>query len=62
MRRFLLTKKLGLWNIYGGLILLHSAFGLRWIILFFRNFFATLPVEIEEVAKIDGGHRLPDLL
>jgi len=52
---FLLTKKLGLWNTYRGLILLHSAFGLPWIILFFRNFFATLPVEIEEAAKIDGA-------
>jgi len=52
---FLLTKRLGLWNTYGGLILLHSAFGLPWIILFFRNFFATLPVEIEEAAKIDGA-------
>jgi len=24
-----------------------------WIALFFRNFFTTLPVEIEEAAKID---------
>ncbi len=52
---FLLENKLGLWNTHLGLILLHSAFGLPWIILFLRNFFATLPIEIEESARIDGA-------
>ncbi len=37
------------------LILVHSAWGLAWIILFLRNFFLTLPVEIEEAAKVDGA-------
>jgi multiple sugar transport system permease protein len=40
---------------YIGLILLHSAFGLPWQILFLRNFFSTLPVEIEEAARVDGA-------
>ncbi len=52
---FLLENQLGLWNTHIGLILLHSAFGLPWIILFLRNFFMTLPVELEEAAKIDGA-------
>lgn len=52
---FFLMKDLHLLNTRLGLILLHSAFGLPWIILFLRNFFMTLPVEIEEAAKIDGA-------
>jgi multiple sugar transport system permease protein len=46
---------LGLWNTYIGLILVHSAFALPWQILFLRNFFSLLPVEIEEAALIDGA-------
>lgn len=42
-------------NSYIALILLHSAFGLPWQILFLRNFFGTLPVEIEEAARVDGA-------
>jgi multiple sugar transport system permease protein len=40
---------------YVALILLHTAFGLPWQILFLRNFFATLPIEIEEAARVDGA-------
>ncbi len=42
-------------NSYIGLILLHSAFGLPWQVLFLRNFFSTLPVDIEEAARVDGA-------
>lgn len=38
-----------------GLILLHTAFGLPWQILFLRNFFMTMPVEVEEAARVDGA-------
>lgn len=38
-----------------GLIILHSAWGLPWIILFMRNFLGALPVEIEEAARVDGA-------
>lgn len=38
-----------------GLILLHSAWGLPWIILFMRNFFVALPPEVEEAARVDGA-------
>ncbi len=46
---------IGLWNNYIGLILVHSAFALPWQILFLRNFFSILPVEVEEAARIDGA-------
>lgn len=37
------------------LILIHSAWGLPWIILFMRNFIGALPVEVEEAARVDGA-------
>ena len=52
---FVLFRNLNLLNSYIGLILLHSAFGLPWQILFLRNFFSTLPIEIEEAALVDGA-------
>ncbi len=52
---FQIMSSLGLVSNYIGLILVHSAWGLAWIILFMRNYFLTLPVEIEEAAKVDGA-------
>jgi multiple sugar transport system permease protein len=50
-----LFDNLHLLNNYLGLILLHTTFGLPWQVLFLRNFFATLPIEIEEAARVDGA-------
>jgi multiple sugar transport system permease protein len=52
---FNLFLRLQIQNNYIGLILLHSAFGLPWQILFLRSFFSTIPVEIEEAARVDGA-------
>ncbi len=52
---FTLFRSLNLLNNYIGLILLHSSFGLPWQVLFLRNFFSTLPIEIEEAALMDGA-------
>ncbi len=52
---YTLFNSLNLLNNYVGLILLHTAFGLPWQVLFLRNFFSTLPVEIEEAALVDGA-------
>jgi len=53
---FLIVKKLGLVDSVGGLIApnLCSAFG----VFMLRQFFRTLPVELEEAARIDGTSRL----
>lgn len=53
---FLIVKKLGLVDNVGGLIVpnLCSAFG----IFLLRQFFRTLPIELEEAARIDGTSRL----
>ena len=52
---FQIMTSLGLVDNYISLILVHSAWGLAWIILFMRNFFLRLPIEIEEAAKVDGA-------
>jgi multiple sugar transport system permease protein len=53
---FLIVKKLGMVDTIGGLIMpnLCSAFG----IFMLRQFFRTLPIELEEAARIDGTSRL----
>jgi len=53
---FLIVRKLGLIDTLGALILpnLAGAFG----IFLLRQFFRTLPVELEEAARIDGASRL----
>jgi multiple sugar transport system permease protein len=53
---FLIVKKLGLIDTLGALIVpnLANAFG----IFMLRQFFRTLPVELEEAARIDGASRL----
>ncbi|MFQ5918516.1 MAG: carbohydrate ABC transporter permease [Thermoplasmata archaeon] len=52
---FGLMDDINLVNNLLGLIILHAAWGLPWIILFMRNFFGQLPVEIEEAARVDGA-------
>jgi len=53
---FLIVRKMGLIDTLGALIVpnLASAFG----IFLLRQFFRTLPVELEEAARIDGASRL----
>lgn len=41
-----------------GLILVHSAWGTPWIAFFLRNFFLSLPPDIEESARVDGASEL----
>jgi multiple sugar transport system permease protein len=52
---FQIMANLRLIDSYFSLLLVHSAWGLPWIILFMRNFFTTLPIEVEEAARVDGA-------
>jgi len=52
---FLTMFRLGLWNTHLGVIMLHSAFGLPWIILFLRNFFEALPMDVLDQGRVDGA-------
>jgi len=57
---FIITKHLGLVDSVGGLIVpnLGSVFG----IFMLRQFFRSLPIELEEAARIDGASRLGVLI
>ncbi|MGE5593327.1 MAG: carbohydrate ABC transporter permease [Betaproteobacteria bacterium] len=52
---FQIMKNLGLVDTPLGLVLVHSAWGIPWILFFMRNFFSTLPIEVEEAARVDGA-------
>jgi multiple sugar transport system permease protein len=52
---FQLMVSLHLYDNLLSVILIHSAWGLPWIILFMRNFIGSLPVEVEEAARVDGA-------
>ena len=52
---FMILKEAGLLNTFQGLILIHSAWGMAWIIFFLKNFFDLLPRELEEAARVDGA-------
>ncbi len=53
---FLAYKKVGLYDTYLGLILLHQLIVLPLIIWIMRGFFREIPYAIEEAAKIDGAN------
>jgi multiple sugar transport system permease protein len=51
---FRLTNSLGLYNTYGALILIHTAFQLGFCTFVMRNFMRTVPGEILDAARVDG--------
>lgn len=51
---FLLMKSLGLLNSLWSLILIYTASGIPISVFILTGFFRTLPVELEEAARIDG--------
>ncbi len=52
---YFLLRNLHMLNTFRGLITVHSAWGLAWIIFFMRNYFSMLPTDVEEAARIDGA-------
>ncbi len=52
---FQMLSDMNLINTFLGLIIMHSAWGAPWVILFMRGYFSTLPKEVEESAQIDGA-------
>jgi multiple sugar transport system permease protein len=52
---FYLTSKIGLYNQYGALILIHISFQLGFCTFVLRNFMRTVPGEIFEAAMMDGA-------
>jgi glucose/mannose transport system permease protein len=50
-----LTTAAGLFGTLPGIIIIHTCFGLPFITLLYRNFYASLPQELFNAARIDGG-------
>ena len=51
---FRLTNRLGLYDSYGALILIHTAFQLGFCTFVLRNFMRSIPGEIIDAARVDG--------
>ncbi len=51
--RFL--QEIGLYGSIPGLILVHVVYGLPFTTLIFRNYFANVPLELVEAARVDGA-------
>lgn len=51
---FRLTNKIGLYDTYGALIIIHTAFQLGFCTFVMRNFMRTVPSEILDAARVDG--------
>lgn len=58
MPTYLLVSKLGFTGTYASLILPYIGWGLALSTYIYRNFFATVPTEIIEAARIDGCSEL----
>ena len=50
-----LFSTLGIYNSLFGIVLIHTIFGMPVMTLLFRNFYASLPQELFNAARIDGG-------
>ncbi len=55
---FLMMRSLGLLDTFLGVILGHSTFAIPFAIWMLTSYFATVPVELDEAATIDGATRL----
>jgi ABC-type sugar transport system, permease component len=48
-------REIGLFATFPGIIIVHTIFGMPILTLLFRNFFASLPVELFKAARVDGA-------
>ncbi len=51
----ILLREIGLYGKLGGLILVHTVFGMPILTLLFRNYFSSLPEELFKAARVDGA-------
>lgn len=50
-----LYSTIGLFSTLPGIILTHTIFGLPVLTLLFRNYYASLPIDLFKAARVDGG-------
>ena len=57
------ARELGLFSTLAAIIIVHTIFGMPILTLLFRNFYASLPIELFKAARVDGAgfwrHLLP---
>jgi len=58
---YIMFQQLRLLNTLPGLILVYTAANLPLVVLFMRDYFTSLPIELEECAFIDGANRYQTL-
>lgn len=51
----IVLRSLGLFSTLGGIVLVHTIFGMPINTLLFRNYFASLPPELFKAARVDGA-------
>jgi glucose/mannose transport system permease protein len=51
----MLTSSMGIYSTLWAVILVHTIFGMPILTLLFRNYFASLPIELFKAARIDGA-------
>jgi glucose/mannose transport system permease protein len=51
----ILLREVGLMGSLGGLVLVHTIFGMPILTLLFRNYFASIPEELFKAARVDGA-------
>ena len=59
---FILVKKMGVENTHFALVLAFTSFCLPFTLWLMRAFFATIPLELEEAALVDGAGRVRALV
>lgn len=50
-----LLREIGLYGNLGGLVLVHTVFGMPILTLLFRNYFSSVPEELFKAARVDGA-------
>ena len=51
----IILREIGLYGSVGGLVLVHSIFGMPILTLLFRNYFSSVPEELFRAARVDGA-------
>ncbi|MBD8064909.1 carbohydrate ABC transporter permease [Devosia sp. PTR5] len=51
----IITRELGIFGTLQAVIVVHTIFGMPLLTLIFRNYFASLPVELFKAARVDGA-------
>ncbi len=51
----ILLREMGIYGTLGGLVMVHTIFGMPILTLLFRNYFSILPEELFKAARVDGA-------